>query len=122
MELDERRLRAVRDGEPLHVLENGIVIVRRVKHEPKDFTGLSKAEVERQTNKTNGSKFLPGTTLAQIVTMTADVLRENQAVCGTTKVYNKTCGKPIGISRGREVRCLRVQVNGRWAHGFPVEG
>jgi len=71
MELDEGLLRAVPDGCVLYTLPNGIKIVRRKKHEPIDAANLSRQDLERLTGKENGAKFLPGTTLARIVEMTA---------------------------------------------------
>ena len=73
MELNDADLRAVRDGEVLHELPSGIRIIRRRKHEPvPDLLDLPRDEQVRKTNKVNGSKFLPGTSLRRIVEMTAE--------------------------------------------------
>ena len=123
MELDVGLLLAVPVGCVLYTLPNGIKIVRRKKHEPIDTANLSKQDLERQTGKENGAKFLPGTTLARIVEMTAEILQKNQAQVGKNTEYNIVYEKPIGISRGRLVRRLRVvrSQEGKIAHGFPEE-
>jgi hypothetical protein len=121
MQLDEGQLRAAPDGGTLYSLPSGIEIIRRMKHEPIETEGLTREELERLTDKVSGSKFLGGMTLADIVRMTEEVLRENGASPGSGKVYNRAYDKPIGISRGRRVRRLRVVLNGRWAHGYPVQ-
>ena len=123
MDLDEGQLRAVPDGCVLHTLPSGIAIVRRKKHEPIDTMNLSRQELERLTGKEEGAKFLPGTTLARIVEMTIQVLQEKQAQVGENTEYNTVYDQPIGISRGRRVRGLRVvrSQGGRIAHGFPEE-
>lgn len=123
MELDDGLLRAVPDGCVLYTLPNGIRIVRRKKHEPIDLANLSKKDLERLTNNKNGAKFLQGTTLARIVEMATEVLQKNQAQVGKNTEYNTVYEKPIGISRGRRVRGLRVvrSQEGRIAHGFPEE-
>jgi hypothetical protein len=57
------------------------------------------------------------------VEMTADVLQKNGAHVGENTEYNTVYEEPIGISRGRRVRGLRVvrSQEGRIAHGFPEE-
>lgn len=123
MELDDGLLRAVPDSCVLYTLPSGIRIVRRKKHEPIDLANLSKKDLERLTDKKNGAKFLPGTTLAKIVEITAQVLQKNRAQVGTNTEYNTVYEEPIGISRGKRVRRLRVvrSQRGRIAHGFPEE-
>jgi hypothetical protein len=122
MDLDEEALRAVPDGGTLLRLPNGIEIVRRLKHEPIEMEGPAREELADRTNKFNGSKFLPGTTLREIVGMTAEVLRENGAGIGSNAGYNTVYDKPIGIADGKQVRGLRVlrSGNGRYAHAFPA--
>ena len=123
MERSDADLRAVPEGGVLRTLPNGIRIIRRRKHEPgANLLELSRGALARLTDKVNGSKFLPRTTLARIVEMTAEVLLENQAAPGSNTSYNKVFAEPIGISAGRLVRALRIQRcwNGTVAHGYPV--
>ena len=122
MELDEVQLREVPNAGVLHELSNGIQIIRRRKHEPIDLPRREK-ELARQTNKCNGSKFLPETTLTRIVEMTSEVLLENRAEIGSNDCYNKVYDEPIGISAGRRVKGLRVcrSNRGRYAHAYPQD-
>jgi len=121
MELDESRLRSVGEARTLYRLGNGIEIVRRKKHEPLDSEDLKRDVLERKTDSRSGSKFLSGTPLKQIVEMTAEILLENEARVGSNKFYNKVYPRPIGISRGEKVCAIRVELKGRWAHGYPVD-
>ena len=120
MDLDEKQLRIVPKGGTLYTLDNGIRIVRRPKHEPIDVDGLDAARLKWKTDKNNGSKFLKGISLKRIVEMTEEVLRENRAVPEVRSAYNKVYAVPIGISEGKKVRAIRVDVGGGWAHGYPV--
>lgn len=123
MELEESQLRRVPDGGVLYTLANGIQILRRKKHEPIHLEGLTEAEQRRRTSKREGSKFLPGTTLRDIVKMTCDILIENGAEPGANTGYNKVYEHPIGISRGRAVTAVRVvrSNNGKIAHAYPED-
>ena len=124
MELNEADLRAVPDAGVLHELPSGISIVRRRKHEAiPGLLDLPREDQARKTDKVNGSKFLPGVTLRRIVEMTAEVLAENDVQPGRKGPYNKVFPEPIGISKGRPVRGLRVLLclNGTLAHGVPVD-
>jgi len=114
-------LARVPDGGRLLRLPNGIVIVRRRKHEPVDLRGKSKTEIERLTGKVNGAKFLPQIDLECIVRMTREVLIEKDVHPGAAGRYTKGYGRPIGISRGRHVKGLCVVVSGRYAHAFPID-
>jgi hypothetical protein len=120
MQLDEGQLRRVPYGGDLYRLPSGIVISRQRKHEPIDIAGLSVEDLKRKTSKEKGSKFLPGTTLSQIVEMTATVLEDEGATKGLKTAYNIVYDKPIGISRGKRVKGMRVVVSGRYAHAYPI--
>jgi len=82
---------------------------------------MSQAELARRTDKVNGSKFLPGTTLERIVQMTREILEENGAEVGSNDSYGKIYDSAIGISRGVAVRAVRVRRSnrGRYAHAYP---
>ena len=123
MELDAAILRATPDGCTLVTLPSGIEIIRRKKHEPIMLEGLSAAEIAKRTDKRNGAKFLPGTTLRQIVEMTAQVLEQNQARPDSNTSYVGRLPQPIGLCCGHPTSCIRVlrSNRGRLAHGHPVE-
>jgi hypothetical protein len=120
MQLDESQLRGVHDGGELCKLPSGIIITRRRKHEPIKIEGLNKEDLERLTSKEKGSKFLPGTTLRQIVEMTARVLQDKGATKDLKTTYNVVHDRPVGISRGKWVRGMCVVLKGRYAHAFPI--
>ena len=120
---EESQLRAAPDGGVLVLLRSGIRVVRRRKHEPIPIEGLSEQELASRTDHRNGSKFLPGTTLARIVEMTAAILVENNAAVGCNDGYGKIYEEPIGISKGRRVRGVRVvrSAHGQYAHAYPAD-
>ena len=113
-------LYAVPDGQTLVTLATGIEIVRRRKHEPISIAGLDTEQLTSRTGKKSGSKFLPGTTLADIVKYTKEILPENRAVLHTSGTYTKTFAGNVGIVGGVHVRTMQVLFDGRYAHGFPV--
>jgi hypothetical protein len=123
MELDEGKLRKVQDSDILHTLESGIQIQRRKKHEPIGFDDMTQEEIDRRTDKKNGAKFLPGTTLSRIVEMTCEILMENKAVLGSKDGYTKVYDQAVGVSRGRRVRAVKVvrSNDGLYAHAFPED-
>jgi len=123
MDLDDSKLRSVRDGGVLHELPNGIQVVRRKKHEPIDMAQLTKGELARRTDKRNGSKFLPEISLKRIVEMTCQVLIEKGAEVGANIPYNRAFDHPIGYSNGRPVKGLWVSRSnkGKLAHAYPVD-
>jgi len=122
MELDERKLARVPDGGVLYTMASGINILRRKKHEPLD-SDMTPEEIARRTDKKNGAKFLPGTTLSRIVEMTCEILEENEAALGSSLGYTKVYGEPVGISRGQYVRAVKVRrsTNGAYAHAYPED-
>jgi len=123
MELDERQLARVPDGGVLHTMASGINILRRKKHEPIVLADLTREEIAWRTDKNNGSKFLPGTSLSRIVEMTCEILMENKAVSGTKDGYTKAYDKVVGVSRGEAVRAVKVvrSNNGAYAHAYPED-
>ena len=120
---DDPNLWSVPDGGVLRTLPNGIQILRMRKHEPIETEGMTKEEVASRTDKLSGSKFLPGTSLERIVEITCEVLEGNNALVGSNEGYAKIYGYPIGISRGKLVRGVRVRRSslGRNAHAFPED-
>lgn len=64
-------LTASPDGATLRHLASGLEIVRRRKHEPIDVANLSRAELEKLTDKRFGSKFAADWSLEQLVDWTA---------------------------------------------------
>ena len=114
---------SVADGGVLYTLESGIQIQRRLKHERIDLDGLTQEEIVRRTDKKNGAKFLPGTTLSRIVELTCEILEENNAALGSNVGYTKIYDRAVGVSRGRRVRAVKVvrSNNGAYAHAYPED-
>jgi hypothetical protein len=121
MDLNERDLRAVPNSGTLVELPNGIRIVRRRKHESLESRGIKTRDLAAETSARKGSKFLASLTLKRIVEMTAEVLEEQGAVRDARAVYNRVYGEPIGVSKGKKVRKLRVELNGGCAHAYPID-
>ena len=118
--MSSQDLYAVPDGRTLVILATGIEVVRRRKHEPISIDGLDQKQLESRTAKKNGSKFLPATTLEQMVSYTEEILTENKAVLNTSGTYTKTFADDVGIAGGIRVRTITVLFDGRYAHSFPV--
>lgn len=120
--LDEPKLRAVPSGGVLCTLASGIVIVRRRKHEAvSGLTARTQKEIALLTDMNNGSKFLEEISLRRMVEITAEILEEAGVKPGfhgkCWKVYNR----PIGISCGKSVRGVVVDVSSRGAHAYPED-
>ncbi len=113
-------LYAVPDGQTLQTLATGIEIVRRRKHEPIRLDGLDREQLVSLTDKKSGAKFLPGTTLEDIVRYTETILHDNNATLNTSGTYTRTFVGYVGIAGGIRVRTLTVLFDGRYAHAFPV--
>jgi hypothetical protein len=118
--MSTKDLYAVPDGQTLVKLATGIEVVRRRKHEPIQIDGLDEKQLESLTGKKSGSKFLPGTTLEQIVEYTEEILSENSAALGTSGAYTKMYADYVGIVDGERVKTIKVLFDGRYAHAFPV--
>ena len=67
-------LSRVPEGGTLRVLQSGLVIVRRRKHEPLPTFDLPREDLRRQTGKVAGSKFAPEWGLQQLVDWLEDFL------------------------------------------------
>jgi hypothetical protein len=118
----EERYRGVRDGEALEVLANGLVLIRRKKHEPISLTGLTRQEIVEATSKRSGSKFLDDWTLTRYVQWLRrqiDLLDWTQDTGPTTTVVHFDV--QIGISRGIYARKVRLRSDGRYVHAYPEE-
>jgi hypothetical protein len=113
----------VRNRETLCRLESGMEITRATKHEPIDFDGLSKRELERLTNDYNGSKFLPTWPLERVVEWTAEQIDKSgwRFPPGAQERVQVDVREPVGYVDGRLVSTVTVMVSGRWVHAFPDE-
>lgn len=119
---DEEIFRRVRDGEPLRSLASGLVIIRRRKHEPVDFSGLTKDDIVSRTSKRSGSKFLIDWTLTRYVAWIEaeiNILGWTDDTGPATAVVQFT--ERVGISRGSHVKRVRLRSDGRNVHAYPEE-
>ncbi len=118
----EERYRGVRDGESLETLANGLVLIRRKKHEPISLAGLKREEIVDATSKRSGSKFLSVWTLMRYVQW----IQEQVNAFGWTQDTGPTTtvihfNDHVGISRGIYVRKVRLRSDGRYIHAYPEE-
>ncbi len=115
-------LRRVSDGHPLKILANGLVIIRRKKHEPIDMTGLSRQDIVDWTSKRSGSKFSSDWTLVRCVQWIEDQVTAlgwtpETGPVTTTVVFEQT----VGISAGKNACTIRLRSDGRYVHAYPEE-
>lgn len=115
------KLARVPDGGTLCRLPSGIELVRRVKHEPADMTGWSAGELRERTGKEQGSKFLSEWTLERYANWLAKELTERRVRPGPpATVFDVALPGPVGVSGGKVTNTIRVTVQGRYAHAYPV--
>jgi hypothetical protein len=111
----------VRDGETLRRLSSGLEIVRRRKHEPIDFEGLTRNERLRLTDKRFGSKFLPDWGIVRLTDWIADEIDTRKWTARTPLSVDVGLDRPVGIASGEETSTIRIMSDGRYVHAFPVE-
>lgn len=118
----EENLRAVPDGESLRTLANGLAIVRRMKHEPVDMTGLSRQEIVDRSSKRSGSKFSSDWNLARYMEWIETQIEELEWTAESGPVTATVVFEEIvGISGGKNVRTIRLRSDGRYVHAYPEE-
>lgn len=108
-------LTGVPDGGELARLANGLVIVRRKKHEPIDFDHAG--DLARLTDKRNGSKFLPEWTLQGYVEWLSAAA---ESMAHTPQTLTISFGREVGYSNGKKVDKIRIVSDGRYVHAYPV--
>jgi hypothetical protein len=119
----ERNYRRVANGEVLRRLDNGLMIVRRVKHEwtPR-LARLKREALARETNTERGSKFVREWTLERCVEWLEariDELGWNSSTGRTEHTFEEPM--PVGYSNGQAVSKIRVVVSSRGVHMYPVD-
>jgi hypothetical protein len=118
-----RDFAGVPDGEPLTALPSGLVLLRRKKHEPIDFKGLTEEERARRTGKIQGSKFGPEWTLSRYVEWLSSVVDEQGWTFppGEHKRIMLTFSEMVGLVRGKPSTTVCVEVRERYVHAWPEE-
>lgn len=96
-------------------LENGLVLVRRRKHEPIDFESAD--DLAKQTDKRSGSKFLPDWTLQAYVEWLAEEARRLPREPQSRTIV---MDRAVGYSNGRKVDKIRIVSDGHYVHAYPV--
>ena len=114
--------RGVRDGAQLKALANGLIVVRRKKHEAIDLSGLAAMELVKRSSKVSGSKFAADWNLKRCV----DWIEKQTVELGWTsesgaKTEDVSFEEAVGISRGKKVYTIRLVSDGRHVHAYPVE-
>jgi hypothetical protein len=118
----ESRYRKVRDREPLETLPDGLHIVRAMKHEAVDLSGLTRAELIARTDKRSGSKFTAAWSLLDYVDWirtVVTVLRWGPTT-GRAK-HTFRLAEVVGVCKGEAVRTIEVVFDGQNLHAYPVE-
>jgi hypothetical protein len=114
-------LRSVEDAGRLAQLPNGLVLVRRMKHEwREELDRLDARKFSRETDSVRGSKFSREWTLKRYVEwVEAQILRLGwtRDTPGTDVVV--VLPSPVGWSRGRSVSKIRIELSSRFVHAYP---
>ena len=119
----ESRYRRVCEGGTLERLSDGLLIVRRRKHEwTPDLDGLAGSKLKAATDPIRGSKFLRSWTLVRYVAW----VKEQAETLGWTRAsspceHTIELDFPVGYSRGREVTRVRIELSSCCIHGYPVQ-
>ena len=117
------RFARARDGEVLRTLANGVKIIRRLKHEwSKSLDPSDRAEFQRQTGPTQGSKFLPSWTLQRYVSWLESMLAElnwqvDSPRDGEAKIRETAA---VGYSNGVLVNTIKIVIDSGFVHAYPV--
>ena len=118
----DAELRTIPDGEVLHVLPGGLMIVRRKKHEytPK-LADLAQDELANWSNKRNGSKFNSEWSLAAYVRWVVaqlEILGWNENTAAGD--HTVEVGRFVGWSSGIMTTRVRIEISSRCIHAYPV--
>jgi len=116
-------LTAVPDGGTLRELEGGLQVIRRRKHEPIAWSGLTAEQWRIRTGRVHGSKFndqWPLTRLADWIE--AEVRGAGwRRLPGESRQLVRTFSTPVGYSDGRPVYNIKiVNPDGMYVHAYPV--
>src|SRR3954452_4619013 len=121
--MGEADLYSIRDGETLRVLEGGLEIIRREKHEWKPSLERPPWEkLAKRTGKVWGSKFYPAWTLPVLVEWIATVVAEEGWLLqpGQPTEADRLLNHDIGLVSGKPTRKIRVLCDGRYVHAYPI--
>jgi hypothetical protein len=114
-------LNRVPDGGVLRTLENGLLIIRRKKHEWSDgLAKLSAKKLKERTGKVWGSKFLDFWTLETLV----DRIETAAILAGWTREEQHP--NPLDVIEANEIGLvngekIRFVCDGRHIHAYPIE-
>jgi hypothetical protein len=119
----EARYRKVRQPGVLETLRNGLMILRRYKHEwIPGLESMTRRQLKYETNRVRGSKFLPSWTLSRYVSWLEQKVMElnwNSQTIADTALFEEA--QPVGYSNGRLVHKIRIELSSRCIHAYPVE-
>lgn len=114
--------RGVSEGSHLKVLANGLIVIRRKKHEPIDLEGLPIEKIVARTSKVSGSKFASHRDLASYVNwIEARTLELGWTWQTGAAPVDTPFEEAVGISRGKKVYTIRLVKDGRYLHAYPME-
>jgi hypothetical protein len=119
----EARYRKVRQPGVLERLPNGLMIVRRYKHEWNDrLAGLGRRALATETDHARGGKFLPAWTLSRYVSWLREKIAElNWDAKTVADIATFEEVEPVGYSNGNLVHKIRIELSSRCIHAYPVE-
>lgn len=112
----------VANGGVLKRLPNGLLVVRRFKHEwTRRLEGLPPAAFAMETSPKRGSKFLKAWNLSFYVQWVEEQLQALQWTEDTPQAeHTVELDHPVGYSNGKLVNTIRIELSSRNVHAYPV--
>jgi hypothetical protein len=103
-------------------LSNGLVVVRRKKHEWRDeLDRMDVREFARATDRINGSKFSREWTLEQYIGwLEAEVSRIGWTRDTPSTDVEVVLPTAVGWSHGRRVSKIRIELGSGFIHAYPI--
>ncbi|MBA3273501.1 MAG: hypothetical protein H0T11_06465 [Chthoniobacterales bacterium] len=119
----ESDYRTVPNGGVLATLNNGLVIVRRWKHEWTPMVETLAGEVfTRYTDRKSGSKFNRQWTLSRYVDWLQDQVEAlDWTDQSSPQDHTVEMNQPVGYSKGEPVTKIRIELSSRSVHAYPVK-
>ena len=118
----EARYRKVRQPGVLERLPNGLMIVRRYKHEwDERLNGLTHRELAKETDHARGSKFLPKWTLSRYVSWLEKKVAElkwDSKTLAEIATFEEAEG--VGYSNAVLVNTIKIVIDSGFVHAYPV--
>jgi hypothetical protein len=124
MDQSDSEFARIPDGGALLTLSNGLIIIRRRKHEW--IESLAKAAPDKlraRTGKVWGSKFSRNWPLGRLVPWIAAEV-ETAGWTGDFQEPNPldvNVGQTVGLVAGADVHTIRIVCDGRHVHAYPIE-